>query len=209
MTPEFPQPPPIPRSPAPRRSPALSIAGVARADDKNAQGIPLRPFGKSGEMVTAIALGGFHSTKHEDEKESLRLIQRAVDEGITFLDNAWEYHDGVAEERMGKALAEGKLRDKVFLMTKCCGRTAKDEGRARGQPPAPQDRSPRPLAVPRDHLRQRPRLDLRARRRHRVCAQGQGAGEGPPPRLHRAQGPVDPPQDARQAVSTGRASRCP
>ena len=47
-------------------------------------------------------------------------------EGITFLDNAWDYHDGVAEERMGRALAEGKLRDKVFLMTKCCGRTAKD-----------------------------------------------------------------------------------
>src|SRR5262249_22787520 len=47
-------------------------------------------------------------------------------EGITFLDNCWDYHDGVAEERMGKALAEGGRRDKVFLMTKVCGRTAKD-----------------------------------------------------------------------------------
>jgi predicted aldo/keto reductase-like oxidoreductase len=56
----------------------------------------------------------------------LKLIQRAVDEGITFLDNCWDYHDGVAEERMGKALAEGGRRGKVFLMTKCCGRTAKD-----------------------------------------------------------------------------------
>lgn len=54
------------------------------------------------------------------------MIQRAVDEGITFLDNCWDYHDGVAEERMGKALAEGGRRDKVFLMTKVCGRTAKE-----------------------------------------------------------------------------------
>jgi len=92
----------------------------------NEAGIPLRPLGKTGEMVTLIALGGFHSTTHKDEKDSIKLIRRAVDEGITFLDNAWDYHDGVAEERMGKALAEGKLRDKVFLMTKCCGRTAKD-----------------------------------------------------------------------------------
>jgi predicted aldo/keto reductase-like oxidoreductase len=61
-----------------------------------------------------------------DEKASLRLIQRAVDEGITFMDNAWDYHDGLAEERMGKALAEGGRRDKTFLMTKVCGRTAKE-----------------------------------------------------------------------------------
>jgi len=54
------------------------------------------------------------------------LIQRAVDEGITFMDNCWDYHDGLAEERMGKALAEGGRRDKVFLMTKVCGRTAKE-----------------------------------------------------------------------------------
>jgi predicted aldo/keto reductase-like oxidoreductase len=73
-----------------------------------------------------IALGGHHSTKHEDEKESIRLIQRAVDEGIHFMDNCWDYHDSIAEERMDKALAEGGRRDKVFLMTKCCGRTAMD-----------------------------------------------------------------------------------
>ncbi len=60
------------------------------------------------------------------EKASVKLIQRAVDEGIDFMDNCWDYHDGVAEERMGKALAEGGRRDKVFLMTKVCGRTAQD-----------------------------------------------------------------------------------
>jgi predicted aldo/keto reductase-like oxidoreductase len=92
----------------------------------NSGGIPLRPLGRTGQMVPILCLGGYHSTVHQDEKESIRLIQRAVDEGITFLDNCWDYHNGGAEERMGKALAEGGRRDKVFLMTKCCGRTAKD-----------------------------------------------------------------------------------
>ena len=69
-------------------------------------------------MVTILGLGGFHTNRRRREDESLRLIRRAVDEGITFLDNCWDYHDGVAEERMGKALAEGGRRDKVFLMTK-------------------------------------------------------------------------------------------
>ena len=109
----------------------LAVAGLAGADEpsrKNAGGIPLRPLGKTGEMVSAIALGGHASTnpKKMSEEESLRLIRRAVDEGITFMDNAWDYHDGLAEERMGKALAEGGRRDKTFLMTKVCGRTAKD-----------------------------------------------------------------------------------
>jgi len=109
----------------------LATAGLAGAaapvqDKKNSSGIPLRPLGKTGEMVTILGLGGFHSTTHKDEKESIALIQKAFDEGITFFDNAWDYHDGVAEERMGKALAEGGRRDKIFLMTKCCGRTAKE-----------------------------------------------------------------------------------
>ena len=97
-------------------------------DQKNEGGIPLRPLGKTGELVSLIGLGGWSCSNPAvlDEGQSLKLIQRAVHEGITFLDNAWDYHDGLAEERMGKALAEGKLRDKVFLMTKCCGRSAKD-----------------------------------------------------------------------------------
>jgi uncharacterized protein len=108
---------------------AVGIAGAATLDDKkNEGGIPLRPLGKTGEMVSLIGLGGWSCSNPAalDESQSLKLIQRAVHEGITFLDNAWDYHDGLAEERMGKAIAEGKLRDKVFLMTKCCGRTAKD-----------------------------------------------------------------------------------
>jgi predicted aldo/keto reductase-like oxidoreductase len=108
---------------------AAGIAGAApAADRKNEGGIPLRPLGKTGEMVSLIGLGGYSATDPTSlsEAQSFKLIQRAVGEGITFLDNAWDYHDGLAEERMGKALAEAKLRDKVFLMTKCCGRTAKD-----------------------------------------------------------------------------------
>lgn len=106
------------------------LAGAAPADAplKNDGGIPLRPLGKTGVNVTALCLGGHSSTDPQklSEEESLRLIRRAVDEGVHFMDNCWDYHDGLAEERMGKALAEGGRREKVFLMTKVCGRTAKD-----------------------------------------------------------------------------------
>lgn len=92
------------------------------------QGVPTRTFGSTQERVSMIALGGHASTNPGklSEAQSLRLIQRAVDEGITFMDNCWDYHDGEAESRMGKALAEGNRRDKAFLMTKVCGRTAKE-----------------------------------------------------------------------------------
>ena len=98
------------------------------ANEKNAGDIPVRPLGKTGVNVSAMCLGGHASTNPTKlkEPESLRLIQRAVDEGITFMDDCWDYHDGVAEERMGKALKEGNRRDKTFLMTKVCGRTAKE-----------------------------------------------------------------------------------
>ena len=111
---------------------AASLAGAAPVDGQgkatNEGGIPLRPLGKTGVNVTALCLGGHSATNPEklSEDESLRLIRRAVDEGIHFMDNCWDYHDGLAEERMGKALAEGGRREKVFLMTKVCGRTAKD-----------------------------------------------------------------------------------
>ncbi len=105
---------------------ALVAAESAAAPVTNSGGIPLRPLGRTGENVTMICLGGYHSSVHPDENDSIRLIQRAIDEGITFLDNAWDYHDGRAEERMGKAISQGNRRDKVFLMTKCCGRTAQD-----------------------------------------------------------------------------------
>ncbi len=108
---------------------ALGLAGAApQGPAKNDGGVPLRKFGRTDQMVSIMALGGHASTNPSKltEEQSLRLIRRAVDEGLTFLDNCWDYHDGVAEERMGKALAEGGRRDKVFLMTKLCGRTARE-----------------------------------------------------------------------------------
>jgi predicted aldo/keto reductase-like oxidoreductase len=105
---------------------AVVAAGAAAARMTNAEGIPMRPLGRTGENVTMICLGGYHSSVHQTENDSIRLMQRAIDEGITFLDNAWDYHNGAAEERMGKAISQGNRRDKVFLMTKCCGRTARD-----------------------------------------------------------------------------------
>ena len=73
-----------------------------------------------GVAVSAIGFGGYHLGMLEDEAEAIRLLHAAIDAGITFLDNAWEYNEHVSEERMGKALADGNLRGRVFLMTKVC-----------------------------------------------------------------------------------------
>ncbi|MBD1907902.1 aldo/keto reductase [Funiculus sociatus GB2-A5] len=80
--------------------------------------IPRRKLGRTGVEVSALTLGGFHIGVPKDEQEAIRIIQEALDAGVTFLDNAWEYNEGVSEERMGKAL-QGR-RDKAFLMTKVC-----------------------------------------------------------------------------------------
>jgi aryl-alcohol dehydrogenase-like predicted oxidoreductase len=73
-----------------------------------------------GVSVSALAFGGYHLGMMKDEAQAIRLLHAAIDAGITFLDNAWEYNKHVSEERMGKALADGNLRDTVFLMTKVC-----------------------------------------------------------------------------------------
>jgi uncharacterized protein len=83
-----------------------------------------RKLGSTGVEVSAIGLGGSHfGTPELPEQESIRLLHAAVDRGITFMDNCWDYHDGQSEQRMGKALAQGGYRNKVFLMTKIDGRT--------------------------------------------------------------------------------------
>jgi predicted aldo/keto reductase-like oxidoreductase len=82
-----------------------------------------RELGSTGERVSAIGLGGWHlSLKHVDEQLATRIVRTAIDRGITFMDNCWDYNDGVSEMRMGKALRDG-YRDKVFLMTKIDGRS--------------------------------------------------------------------------------------
>lgn len=80
--------------------------------------IERRPFGKTGEKVSALGLGGYHLGKIKSVREAVRVVHAAIDAGMTFMDNAWEYHDGRSEELMGKGL-EGRRKD-VFLMTKLC-----------------------------------------------------------------------------------------
>ena len=77
-------------------------------------------------MVSALGMGGYHLGLIGSEREATSMIHAAIDAGITFMDNAWEYHEGVSESRMGKALANGR-RQRVFLMSKVCthGRDAK------------------------------------------------------------------------------------
>ena len=84
--------------------------------------IPHRILGRTGEKVSIIGIGGYHLGKMSDEQESIRVVRTALDHGVNFLDNCWDYNNGVSEERMGKALREG-YRTKAFLMTKIDGRT--------------------------------------------------------------------------------------
>ncbi len=84
--------------------------------------VPMRTLGRSGEKVSIVGLGGYHIGMQKDENESIRIIRTALDGGINFLDNCWDYNDGQSEIRMGKALRDG-YRHKAFLMTKIDGRT--------------------------------------------------------------------------------------
>jgi aryl-alcohol dehydrogenase-like predicted oxidoreductase len=86
--------------------------------------IPTRPLGKTGVNVSILCLGGWHIGQPAIAAEAERIMHAAIDHGITFFDNAWDYHDGRSEEIMGQALASGGRRHKVFLMTKNCGRDA-------------------------------------------------------------------------------------
>ena len=101
---------------------AVSLGAPAWAAETKTGDMIYRTLGRTGEKVSAIGLGGYHIGVPRDEEEGIRLIRTAIDRGVTFMDNCWDYHDGNSEVRMGKALREG-YRDKVFLMTKIDGRT--------------------------------------------------------------------------------------
>ena len=91
--------------------------------------VPRRMLGQTGEMVSAIGLGGFHIGNPElSERESIRIIRTAIDNGITFMDNCWDYRGGQSEVRMGKALSDG-YRERAFLMTKVDGRDKRTAAR--------------------------------------------------------------------------------
>ena len=92
-------------------------------------GMIYRQLGRTGERVSAIGLGGWHlGFESLDEQESIRIVRSAIDRGINFMDNSWDYNDGRSEVRMGKALRDG-YRDKVFLMTKIDGRSRREAKR--------------------------------------------------------------------------------
>ncbi|NOJ94601.1 aldo/keto reductase [Corallococcus coralloides] len=103
---------------------APPVLGASPRKAKNAPAVPRRKLGRTGQEVSCIGLGGFHIGKQEEESESIALIRGALDQGINFLDNCWDYNDGKSEERMGKALRDG-YRAKAFLMTKIDGRDKK------------------------------------------------------------------------------------
>jgi aryl-alcohol dehydrogenase-like predicted oxidoreductase len=85
-----------------------------------------RTLGSTGESVSAIGVGGWHlGSKRVSEKLSTRIVRTALDRGINFLDNCWDYHEGASEIRMGKALRDG-YREKAFLMTKIDGRSKRE-----------------------------------------------------------------------------------
>lgn len=84
-----------------------------------------RDLGSTGEKVSLVGIGGWHlGLKYVEQKTAIRIVREAIDRGITFMDNCWDYNKGVSENRMGKALEDG-YREKVFLMTKIDGRTKK------------------------------------------------------------------------------------
>ena len=118
--------------PTRRRFLQRSVSGVAGAglagsilgagETTTVSGMPYRKFGRTKEEISLLSVGGYHIGVPE-ESEGIRIVQEAIDNGVNFLDNAWEYHRGESERRMGKALV-GR-RDKAFLMTKHHGRDKK------------------------------------------------------------------------------------
>jgi aryl-alcohol dehydrogenase-like predicted oxidoreductase len=109
------------------QTPAAAGPGAPPASDPlsvsdSPTGIPMRPLGSTGVNVSLLGLGGSHIGKADSEADSIRLIHKAIDNGLTFLDNCWDYNEGDSEVRMGKALANG-YRQRAFLMTKLDGRT--------------------------------------------------------------------------------------
>jgi predicted aldo/keto reductase-like oxidoreductase len=103
---------------------AAAIAEGAAAQSTSG-GMPMRVLGRTGVKVSIVGIGGWHIGAVKDPKEAIRIMHAAIDEGVNFFDNAWDYQDGGAETVMGNALAQDGKRNKVFLMTKNCERDYK------------------------------------------------------------------------------------
>ncbi len=109
-------------SPVPAKEGENVLAHMPPLEEKvHESGIMRRRFGKGDDWISIIGIGGYSiGGEKTPEQEGIAIVQQAVDAGVNFCDNAWEYNKHVSEERMGKALAEGGRRDKVFLMSKVC-----------------------------------------------------------------------------------------
>ncbi len=101
---------------------SLTAATLKNENDKLGYVLPTRPFGKTGEKLTILGLGGYH-IGIGDEKNAQRTIEKAIEEGIRFFDNANSYNSGLSEERFGRYLSP-KFRDSVFIMTKSTAQSA-------------------------------------------------------------------------------------
>ncbi len=112
--------------PSSRVADPAALPFVADAGERRGEML-YRRFGRTGEMVSAIGMGGFHlGKKAVSDEEAVRLVHEGVDRGITFMDNCWDYNEGRSELRMGVALDQGGYRDRVFLMSKMDGRTKQE-----------------------------------------------------------------------------------
>src|SRR5579884_66799 len=101
----------------------LALGAALPSSAATSDNMPRRTLGRTGEKVSCIGLGGSHIGKAKlSDDEAVRLIRQALDRGLNFMDNSWDYNDGKSEIRMGKALQDG-YRQKAFLMTKFDGRT--------------------------------------------------------------------------------------
>ncbi|MGA3127169.1 MAG: aldo/keto reductase [Candidatus Korobacteraceae bacterium] len=96
---------------------------VQQSSGAETNGVPYRTLGRTGEKVSMVGIGGYHLGKPDLNTEaSIRIVHKAIDEGINFLDNCWDYNGGESEVRMGKALHSAGFRNRAFLMTKIDGR---------------------------------------------------------------------------------------
>jgi aryl-alcohol dehydrogenase-like predicted oxidoreductase len=101
-----------------RKAAAQPVPGAKISPSEGGNPVPKKPLGKTGVMVSALGVGGFHLGSAKDQNEVNQIVGTAIDAGVNFFDNAWEYHEGDSENRLGIAL-QGK-RDQVILMTKVC-----------------------------------------------------------------------------------------
>jgi aryl-alcohol dehydrogenase-like predicted oxidoreductase len=106
----------------PREQPLPGPPSEAEIELPAGARVPRRKLGKTGVEVSAVGLGGYHIGIPRDDQTAIGIVRGAVDWGVTFMDNCWDYNDGRSHDRMGRALAGG-YRQKVFLMTKIDGRT--------------------------------------------------------------------------------------